>query len=53
MEFLAATLTLPATVRVSVELPPGGVLSGLTKRIRDFNAQFVLATPDDVQEVNP
>lgn len=51
VEFLDATLALPASVTVSVELPPGGVLTGLTKRIREFAAQFAPASPIAVREI--
>ncbi|MGH9019808.1 MAG: ACP S-malonyltransferase [Acidimicrobiales bacterium] len=50
--FLDATLALPDSVTVSIELPPGGVLTGLTKRIRDFDAQFVPTAPEDIREIN-
>src|ERR1019366_424485 len=39
VQFLDATLALPTQVRWSVEMPPAGVLTGLTKRIRDFDRQ--------------
>ena len=50
VEFLDATLALPDTVRTTVELPPSGVLTGLTKRIRDFDVQFAPASLDELQE---
>ncbi|HVA71118.1 MAG TPA: ACP S-malonyltransferase [Acidimicrobiales bacterium] len=53
VEFLDATLRLPESVRVSVEMPPGGVLSGLTKRIRTFDQQFAPATLHELQEIAP
>jgi [acyl-carrier-protein] S-malonyltransferase len=53
VEFLAATLRLPERVRVSVEMPPAGVLSGLTKRIRTFDHQFAPATLYELQEIAP
>ncbi len=39
VQFLDATLALPPEVTWSVEMPPAGVLTGLTKRIRDFERQ--------------
>ncbi len=50
VEFLDATLALPETVRTTVEMPPSGVLTGLTKRIRDFDVQFAPASLDELQE---
>jgi malonyl CoA-acyl carrier protein transacylase len=50
VEFLDATLALPDTVRVTVEMPPTGVLTGLTKRIRDFDVQFAPTSLDELQE---
>jgi len=51
VQFLDATLALPAAVTMSVELPPSGVLTGLTKRIRDFERQVSPATPLELQEM--
>ncbi len=53
VEFLKATLALPPSVTTSVEMPPAGVLTGLTKRIRDFDRQVSPATPLEIQEMNP
>lgn len=53
VEFLDATLRLPEGVRVTVEMPPGGVLTGLTKRIRPFDQQFAPATLHELQEIAP
>ncbi|MGC2486500.1 MAG: ACP S-malonyltransferase [Acidimicrobiales bacterium] len=50
IEFLDATLALPDTVHTTVELPPSGVLTGLTKRIRDFDVQFAPASLEELQE---
>ncbi len=50
VEFLDATLALPESVRTTVEMPPSGVLTGLTKRIRDFDVQFAPAGLDQLQE---
>ncbi len=51
VEFLDATLALPATVTTTIELPPGGVLTGLTRRIREFDAQFTPTSPMSVREM--
>jgi len=51
VEFLASTLTLPASVTTTVEMPPSGVLTGLTKRIRDFDAQYAPATLDELRGI--
>ncbi len=51
VQFLDATLALPETVRWTVEMPPAGVLTGLTKRIRDFERQISPLTPLEIQEI--
>jgi [acyl-carrier-protein] S-malonyltransferase len=51
VQFLDATLSLPESVRISVEMPPSGVLSGLTKRIRNFDRQFAPTTLHELQEI--
>ena len=51
VQFLDATLALPETVQISIELPPSGVLTGLTKRIRPFGAQFTPTTLQELQEI--
>ncbi|HEY5304539.1 MAG TPA: ACP S-malonyltransferase [Acidimicrobiales bacterium] len=50
VQFLDATLALPAAVMTSVEMPPAGVLTGLTKRIREFERQVAPASLTDLQE---
>jgi len=50
VEFLDATLALPDSVQTTVEMPPAGVLTGLTKRIRSFDAQLAPATLVELQE---
>jgi len=50
VEFLSATLALPETVVTTVEMPPAGVLTGLTKRIREFEHQYAPATLQELQE---
>ncbi len=49
VDFLAATLALPASVTTTIELPPAGVLTGLTKRIREFQTQLA---PNNLQEMS-
>jgi [acyl-carrier-protein] S-malonyltransferase len=51
VEFLDATLTLPDSVQISIELPPSGILTGLTKRIRPFGAQYSPTTLAELQEI--
>ena len=51
VQFLDATLALPEDVRTSIEMPPGAVLSGLTKRIRDFDAQYSPTKPAEMEEL--
>ncbi len=51
VQFLDATLALPETVTTTIEMPPGAVLTGLTKRIRAFEAQLTPATPAELQEM--
>ncbi|MGB7103387.1 MAG: ACP S-malonyltransferase [Acidimicrobiales bacterium] len=50
VEFLDATLALPEHVLISVEMPPSGVLTGLTKRIRPFEVQLSPSTLRELQE---
>jgi len=52
VEFLDATLALPESVDVTIEMPPGGVLTGLTKRIRPFARQITPTTASELQEIN-
>jgi [acyl-carrier-protein] S-malonyltransferase len=51
VQFLDATLALPDSVQISIEMPPSGVLTGLTKRIRPFDAQFAPSTLQELQEI--
>lgn len=51
VQFAAATLALPDTVTTTIEMPPGGVLTGLTKRIRNFERQFAPATLSDLEAI--
>lgn len=51
VEFLAATRALPEAVVTTVEMPPGGVLTGLTKRIRAFDQQFSPASVAEMEEI--
>ena len=51
VDFLGATLALTSAVTSSVEMAPGAVLTGLCKRIREFESQVVLADPEAVKGV--
>ena len=51
VEFLNATLALPDTVTTTIEMPPGTVLTGLTKRIRTFDTQLSPTTLTELQEI--
>jgi len=51
VEFLAATLALPDHVTTTIEMPPAGVLTGLTKRIRDFNSQIAPTSVKEMEEI--
>ncbi len=51
VQFLDATMALPVSVATTIEMPPGAVLTGLTKRIRTFDRQFTLVSPLDLQEI--
>lgn len=52
VEFLDATMALPDSVTITIEMPPAGVLTGLTKRIRTFDHQFAPTTLTDIQELS-
>ena len=49
VQFLDATLTLPQSVTQTIEMPPSGVLTGLTKRIRTFDSQLAPSTLKELQ----
>jgi [acyl-carrier-protein] S-malonyltransferase len=51
VQFLDATLALPETVTTTIEMAPGGVLTGLTKRIRPFEHQFAPGSPSELEEM--
>ena len=51
VQFLDATLTLPQSVTQTIEMPPSGVLTGLTKRIRTFDSQLAPSTLKELQEL--
>lgn len=51
VEFYEATLTLPETVTTTIEMPPSGVLTGLTKRIRSFDRQFAPSTVVELESI--
>jgi [acyl-carrier-protein] S-malonyltransferase len=52
VQFLDATLALPDTVTMTVEMPPGAVLTGLTKRIRAFEVQVAPQSLTELQEID-
>ncbi len=52
VQFLDATLTLPQSVTKTIEMPPSGVLTGLTKRIRTFDSQLAPSTLKELQELD-
>ena len=52
VQFLDATLTLPQSVSKTIEMPPSGVLTGLTKRIRTFDSQLAPSTLKELQEMD-
>ncbi len=49
IDYLGATLALPDAVTTSVEMAPGGVLTGLSKRIRDFTTQLTVTDPTSLE----
>ena len=51
VQFLEATMALPESVTTSIEMPPSGVLTGLTKRIRPFERQFAPATLSELEGI--
>ena len=51
VQFVTAVETLPQSVTITVEMPPAGVLTGLTKRIRSFTSQYAPRTLVDLQEL--
>jgi [acyl-carrier-protein] S-malonyltransferase len=51
VEFLEATLALPPSVTTSIEMAPGDVLTGLTRRIRTFERQFAPSSLTELQEL--
>jgi [acyl-carrier-protein] S-malonyltransferase len=53
VRFLDATLALPDTVTTTIEMPPGAVLTGLTKRIRPFESQYAPSSLTELQEISP
>lgn len=52
VQFLSAMLALPEAVTTSIEMPPSGVLTGLTKRIRPFAAQYAPTSLLELQEIS-
>lgn len=53
VEFVAAIMALPDTVTTTIEMAPGNVLTGLTKRIRTFEHQYAPANSNEVREIVP
>jgi [acyl-carrier-protein] S-malonyltransferase len=51
VQFSGATLALPESVTTTIEMPPSGVLTGLTKRIRTFERQFAPASLSDLEAI--
>ena len=51
VEFYEATLSLPETVTTSIEMPPSGVLTGLTKRMRAFDRQYAPSTLVELESI--
>jgi [acyl-carrier-protein] S-malonyltransferase len=52
VQFLDATLALPDSVTTTIEMPPGAVLTGLTKRIRTFEGQHAPQSLTELQEID-
>jgi [acyl-carrier-protein] S-malonyltransferase len=52
VQFLDATLSLPDSVTTTIEMPPGSVLTGLTKRIRTFEVQHAPEGLTELQEID-
>ncbi|HEY5121263.1 MAG TPA: ACP S-malonyltransferase, partial [Acidimicrobiales bacterium] len=52
VQFLDATLALPNSVTKTIEMPPGAVLTGLTKRIRTFENQYAPSSLAEMQEIS-
>ena len=52
VEFLDSTLNLPESVQITIEMPPSGILTGLTKRIRPFEVQIAPSTLLELQEID-
>jgi [acyl-carrier-protein] S-malonyltransferase len=51
VQFLDATLALPSSVTTTIEMPPGGVLTGLTKRIRPFERQYAPSSSSELEGI--
>jgi hypothetical protein len=43
---------VPDSVTTTIEMPPSGVLNGLTKRIRTFASQYAPASFAELREIN-
>jgi len=51
VQFFEATMTVPESVTTTIEMPPSGVLTGLTKRIRPFERQFAPPTLSELEGI--
>ncbi len=47
VQFLRSVVALPESANQTVEMPPGSVLTGLTKRIRSFTEQHIAEPRED------
>lgn len=52
VQYLDAVLAVPESVTTTIEMPPSGVLQGLTKRIRTFDTQYAPSSFAELQEIN-
>ncbi len=52
VQYLDAVLALPESVTTTIEMPPSGVLNGLTKRIRTFDTLYAPASLSELQEIS-
>jgi [acyl-carrier-protein] S-malonyltransferase len=51
VQFSQSTLALPDSVTTTIEMPPSGVLTGLTKRIRTFERQFAPSSLTELEGI--
>ncbi len=52
VQYLDAVLAIPDSVTTTIEMPPSGVLNGLTKRIRPFASQYAPASYDELKAIS-